>query len=182
MEHRPMTRPLPGLPALAALAVLFLSLAALAPPAAAAGCTLDATVQPGRSIDLVGGGFAAGAGVTIGVVRNGTGEPSVSATADAVGGFTASVDAGPGRGGAYSFSATDGSCTATADAVAVETAGGTSARSGATLPPTDASPTRGSPSGLGGSTPAGLALPLVAAGGILLILAGPFRSRRIRLP
>lgn len=188
-----MTRPLPIPVALAFLAVLLLSLAAVPPSAAAAGCTLDAAVQPGRSIDLAGSGFAAGAGVTIGVVRSGTPQPSIATTADAAGAFAVSVDAGPGRGGAYGFSATDGACTATTEALAVETAGtaaggtapaagsGTSAGSGATLPPTDATRPGGHADAVdGGPLPAGGALLLVAFGSLLLVLSIPTRRRGVR--
>ena len=43
---------------------------------------------------------------------------------DASGEFTYTIDAGPGHGGTYDISATDGTCTATTQVTAVETAGG----------------------------------------------------------
>jgi hypothetical protein len=142
-------------------------------------CSLAATVDRGRSVQLTGSGFAAGAEVTIGVQRNGDTQPSIHVSADAAGGLAVSVDAGPGLGGAYSFSATAGTCTATATAVAVETAGGgggtapspvpgTAGGSGATLPPTDTSALMERSDGSReGAPPLPVAPLLVAAGGAL---------------
>ena len=70
--------------------------------------------------------------------RNGTDDGSQTLHTDANGSFTATVDAGPGRGGQYTLTATAGSATATVDAVAVETAGGTLGGVKPTPPPTDA--------------------------------------------
>jgi hypothetical protein len=116
-------------------AVVLAAAAVLAVPTlvAAAEPSLTTTVIPGQEIDLVGSGFPADADVVLAIQRNGTDAGSQALTTDAVGGFTATIDAGPGRGGVYTLTATSGSVTATVEALAVETAGGLQS----TPPPTD---------------------------------------------
>src|SRR5665811_9820 len=83
-------------------------------------------------------------------------------TADAAGSFTTAIDAGPGRGGAYTLVATSGQLTATTQVVAVETAGG--AGGGIqSPPPTDAAPQRDPV-----RNPAGTPFPVI----LLIVLAG----------
>jgi len=93
---------------------------------AAAGPQLLATVIPGKEIDVVGSGFPASTTVTLVITRNGNPDETRTLGTDAAGTFTTTIDAGPGRGGAYTLVATAGQSTASADIVAVETAGGTS--------------------------------------------------------
>lgn len=93
---------------------------------AAAGPQLLATVIPGKEIDVVGSGFPASTTVTLVITRNGSPDETRTLGTDAAGTFTTTIDAGPGRGGAYTLVATAGQSTASADIVAVETAGGTS--------------------------------------------------------
>lgn len=125
-----------------ALAGLLLSafLASLPTGASAATCTLTATLDPGHSIALAGSGFAAGASVTLDISRNGTPDGSQTLQAGASGAFASSIDAGPGLGGRYTFTATSAGCTATVEAVAVETAGGVVGGTRPTQPPTDVLP------------------------------------------
>jgi hypothetical protein len=101
---------------------------------AAAEPTLTATVIPGQEIDLAGSGFPADADVILAIQRNGSDAGSQALRTDATGAFTATIDAGPGRGGVYTLTATSGSATATVEALAVETAGGLQS---STPPPTD---------------------------------------------
>lgn len=118
--------------------------------ALAAGATLTATVVPGHEIDLVGAGFPASTPITLSITRTGScattpcdphaGSGTRTVTSDARGAFTAVIDAGPGRGGRYVIVATAGSVSASADVVAVETAGGLAPGAKATLPPTDMAP------------------------------------------
>lgn len=126
-----MPRRLPILMIAAAIAIL-------GTPAlvAAAEPTLTATVIPGHEIDLVGAGFPADADVQLAILRNGADDGTQALHTDATGGFTATIDAGPGRGGVYTMTATSGSASATVEALAVETAGGLHS----SPPPTDTVP------------------------------------------
>jgi hypothetical protein len=134
----------------AGLVLVAALLAAPAGVAAAGTCQLSTTVDQGHSITVAGTGF--GAGATIALTQTWSGSTAIATgprgaqvthqtiSADPSGSFSLAVDAGPGHGGTYDFSATAGGCTATAQAVAVETAGGV--RPGTTgvqmtLPPTD---------------------------------------------
>jgi hypothetical protein len=114
------------------------AIAILGTPAlvAAAEPTLTATVIPGHEIDLVGAGFPADADVQLAILRNGADDGTQALHTDATGGFTATIDAGPGRGGVYTMTATSGSASATVEALAVETAGGLHS----SPPPTDTVP------------------------------------------
>jgi hypothetical protein len=164
-----MIRRLPTLAALAAIAIL-----ATPALAAAAGPTLTATVIPGQEIDLAGSGFPADADVQLVILRNGEDSGSQTLHTNASGNFTATIDAGPGRGGEYTATATSGSATATVEALAVETAGGLQA----SPPPTDeAAPGR---SGSGDDGFGRLAiLAMVFASGLGVALA-TFRAVRSR--
>src|SRR5512141_3059255 len=98
-----MTRRLPVLVILAAIAALGTpTLVAAAEPA------LSATVIPGQEIDLAGSGFPADADVQLVILRNGADAGSQVLHTDAAGAFTATIDAGPGRGGGYTMTATAG--------------------------------------------------------------------------
>jgi hypothetical protein len=140
------------------LIALAAGLFALPATAAAAGtCALTTTAAAGHSITVTGTGFTPGADVDITQTWGGsnataggnTGPQTTTSrvVADAAGGFEYTVDAGPGRGGTYDFSAASGGCTATAQAVAVETAGGVNHGTGgsagganSTPPATDTAP------------------------------------------
>ena len=142
--------------------------------AAAAQPSLQATVIPGQEIDVVGSGFPAATDVSLLIQRSNHPDQTRALQTDASGAFTTTIDAGPGLGGAYTLVATAGSSTASADVVAVETAGGT--LGGAqTPPPTDAlAPTSAErPSGF----------PPVAVLGIVIagILGAGWSIRRVRL-
>ncbi len=115
--------------------VLLAAFAILAAPSlvAAAEPALSATVIPGQEIDIVGSGFPADADILLAIERNGADAGSQALHTDATGSFTATIDAGPGRGGVYTVTATSGSASATVEALAVETAGGLQS----TPPPTD---------------------------------------------
>lgn len=130
------------------------AVALLAVPAtvAAAEPTLTATVIPGHEIDVTGSGFPADADVLLAIQRNGADAGSQSLKTDAAGSFTATIDAGPGRGGVYTLTATSGSVTASVEALAVETAGGTAGGLQSSPPPTDTAsgvPGRLAPAGEG---------------------------------
>jgi hypothetical protein len=129
---------------------------------AAAGPQLLATVIPGKEIDVVGSGFPASTAVTLVITRNGNPDETRTLGIDAAGAFTTTIDAGPGRGGAYTLVATAGQSTASADVVAVETAGGTA---GGVLapPPTSTQPTPAPERGLPG-TPVLATLAVLVAG------------------
>jgi len=165
---------------------LLVILAALALPSgvAASAPTLTATLVPGREIDLSGSGFPASTPVTLEISRNGAPTGTRSLATDVSGRFSAVIDAGPGRGGRYAIVATAGTVTASTEIVAVETAGGGTARgTKPSLPPTTAR----SPSGLGDgpSGPAGAVgtiLPWMLALGLAAALGlGWTRVRRGRL-
>jgi hypothetical protein len=144
-------------------ALLVLSSLLLLPAmAAAAGPTLQATVIPGREIDVVGSGFPVSSDVTLVIGRSDHPDGTSVLAADATGSFTTTIDAGPGRGGAYTLVATSGQLSATAQVVAVETAGG--AGGGVQSPP----PTATAPQGDPGHDPAGVPLLVIAA----ILLAG----------
>ncbi|HEX7399836.1 MAG TPA: hypothetical protein VF302_08715 [Candidatus Limnocylindrales bacterium] len=129
---------------------------------AAAGPELQATVVPGREIDVAGSGFPASSDVTLVIQRSSHPDETRALTADAAGSFTTTIDAGPGRGGAYTLVATSGQLTATTQVVAVETAGG--AGSGIQgPPPTDAAPQRDPV-----RNPAGAPFPVI----LVIVLAG----------
>ena len=115
------------------------SLLILPASVAAAGPQLQATVIPGREIDVAGSGFPASSPVTLVIGRSNHPDETRMLSADASGSFTTTIDAGPGRGGAYTLVATSGQLSATAQAVAVETAGGASGTL-ASPPPTDTAP------------------------------------------
>jgi hypothetical protein len=106
--------------------ILLIALGLMAAPAVAAAAepALTATVVPGHEIDVAGSGFPGDADVLLVIERNGAAAGSQALRTDAAGSFTATIDAGPGRGGAYTLVATSGAAKAVADAVAVETAGG----------------------------------------------------------
>jgi hypothetical protein len=106
---------------------------------AAAGPQLQATVIPGREIDVAGSGFPASSTVTLVIGRSNHPDETRTLSADASGSFTTTIDAGPGRGGAYTLVATSGQLSATAQVVAVETAGGAGGAL-ASPPPTDTAP------------------------------------------
>lgn len=138
--------------------------------AAAAGPSLSVTMIPGREIDVVGSGFPASVDVLLVITRNGNPDGTQTLRTDTTGGFTTTIDAGPGRGGDYTLIATAGPNKAVTEVVAVETAGGASGGlSGGvrpTPPPTDtdppaagAAPTAGIPAILG----------LTIVGGLLVI-------------
>jgi hypothetical protein len=139
----------PAFVALSVVTGLFIGLLAIPAVAAAAGpCALSVATTPGHVITVTGTGFDANAAVDVTQTWSGsnatqggnTGPQTTTSqvTADASGGFTFTIDAGPGHGGTYDLSATAGSCTATAQAVAVETAGGVNGGgAGFTPPPTD---------------------------------------------
>jgi hypothetical protein len=118
---------------------VLVALALLAAPAvvAAAEPALTATVIPGQEIDLAGSGFPADADVLLVIERNGADAGSQALRTDSAGSFTATIDAGPGRGGVYTMIATSGSAKAVVEALAVETAGGAGGLQ-SSPPPTDA--------------------------------------------
>ena len=106
------------------------------------------------------------------------------ATSDASGGFTFTIDAGPGHGGTYDIAATAGGCTATAQVTALETAGGintggtggtggTTGVANPTPPATDAAPLADR-----GHGPVPLPVLPVAGGLALLAIAGLLLVRR----
>jgi hypothetical protein len=165
------------------------ALAAPAPSAAAGSCQLSTSVSPGHSITVTGSGFTANTTVDITQKWSGsnstaggaTGPQTTSSTvtADGSGGFELTVDAGPGHGGTYDFTASSASCTATAEAVAVETAGGvrggTNPGNGqVTPPPTDTAPVADL-----GPVPASAA-PLVAIAGGFAFLGLALALKRAR--
>jgi hypothetical protein len=120
--------------------IFLVALGLMAVPAivAAAQPTLTTSVIPGHQIDVAGSGFPASADVLLVIQRNGVAAGSQTLRSDVAGSFSASIDAGPGRGGAYNLVATSGSAKAVADVVAVETAGaGTTGGLQQTPPPTD---------------------------------------------
>jgi hypothetical protein len=127
-------------------------------------CSVDVSVDPGHEIALNGTGFAPGSSVTAIWTRNGGGASSLGvADTDTSGAFELAIPAGPGQGGSYAITISDGTCTTAVMATAVETAiGGTQP----TPPPTDAE----QPAGRGGS-PTGLPIPL-GAGLAVLAAAG----------
>ncbi len=129
---------------------------------AAAGPALQATVIPGREIDVVGSGFPASSAVTLFIGRSNHPDETRALTADATGSFTTTIDAGPGRGGVYTLVATSGQLSVRAQVVAVETAGG--AGGGVQSPP----PTATAPKGDPGRDPASAPVLLVVA----ILLAG----------
>jgi hypothetical protein len=108
---------------------------------AAAQPQLVATVVPGTEISVVGSGFPASADVTLVIHRSNHPDETRTLRSDAAGSFTTTIDAGPGRGGAYALVATAGASTATVDVVAVETAGGSGG--GIRPPATDTQPRSG---------------------------------------
>ncbi len=125
---------------------------------AAGSCSLATSTSPGHVITVTGSGFDPNADVAVtqtwsgsnATVGGSTGPQTTTSkvTSDASGGFTFTIDAGPGHGGSYAIEATAGACTATTTAVAVETAGGinrgttggTTTGTSATPPPTDTAP------------------------------------------
>ena len=163
------------------------------PAAAPSTCTLTAQVEAGRAIIVEGTGFALSTDVTVTQVWDGssaalnspgTGTTTTqTVTTDAAGAFSITVPAGPGRGGQYHFTAVGGGCTATVDAVAVETAGGLNGGTtgGLTPTPPDALPPTDTAAGTAPPPPANPALPIIvlAIGAALTVLAaGMLRPRR----
>jgi hypothetical protein len=156
--------------------ILLVALGLMAAPAivAAAQPLLTATVVPGHEIDVTGTGFPGNADVLLAIERNGAAAGSQTLRTDAAGSFTATIDAGPGRGGAYTLVATSGSARAVADVVAVETAGaGGTGGIQPTPPPTDAA----SSVPLGPAPASGWARGLVAVLVSLFLTAGWLRQR-----
>jgi hypothetical protein len=143
-------------------------LLALPGAVAAAEPTLTATPIPGKEIDVVGAGFPADADVLLTIQRNGTDDGSQDLRTDSTGAFTATIDAGPGRGGVYTLTATSGSVTATVEAVAVETAGGLGPSPSSQPPATD---TVVGPAGQSNSPGEGQIAVLALIGGIGLGVA-----------
>jgi hypothetical protein len=174
------------------LSALFAGLIALPATAAAATCELTTAVSPGHEITITGTGFAPSASVAITTTWSGsnataggnTGPQTTSdtATADASGEFTFTIDAGPGRGGTYDISATAGGCTATTRVEALETAGGlNNGGAGVTPPPTDTVDVPAGRSGGGLPIADVLALILaVSALGFVLVLRRSDRDARER--
>ena len=115
------------------------SLLILPASVAAAGPLLQTTVIAGREIDVAGSGFPASSTVTLVIGRSNHPDETRTLSADVAGSFTTTIDAGPGRGGAYTLVATSGQLSATAQVVAVETAGGAGGAL-ASPPPTDTAP------------------------------------------
>ncbi len=155
--------------------LLLLVLLAVPAVAVAAGPSLTATTVAGHEIDLVGAGFPASTAVTLTITRTGpcaitpcdphAGSGTRTVMSDANGGFTATIPAGPGRGGQYAIVATAGTMRASVDVVAVETAGGLAPGAKGTLPPTDRLPDPAS-GGTGAGLPLG-ALLVLGLGGLL---------------
>jgi hypothetical protein len=152
-------------------------------------CGLSTTVRNGIDISVQGTGFAAAADVLVTQVwDHGNENPNVppsgptttkTYTSTASGTFAFVVPAGPGHGGHYSWTASDQSCTASVEAIAVETAGGTCGScggAGSTLPPTDAVDVPPSPTT--DSQPY-LAV-MVAAGLLAFVVAGMRLYRRAK--
>jgi len=174
------------------LLALLAGLFALPATTLAAGtCALTTAVSPGHVITVTGTGFDASTDVAITQTWSGTSATAGGNTgpqttteqvpSDATGRFTFTIDAGPGHGGTYDIEATAGACTATAQVVALETAGGinhgtsggTTGGTAATPPATDTAPI----AGRGSSVPSA---PIVAipVGSALLALAFVLRRRR----
>lgn len=150
------------------------SLLILPASVAAAGPELQATVVPGREIDVAGSGFPASIDVTLVIGQSNHPDETRALTTDATGSFATTIDAGPGRGGAYTLVATSGQLTATVQVVAVETAGG--AGGGIQRPPpTDAAPRQGP-----GRNPAGAQLPVILAIAVAGALGAGWSMRRAR--
>ena len=164
-----MTRRVPIL--LTAVAIAILGTPAFV---AAAEPTLAATVIPGQEIDVAGAGFPADADVQLAILRNGADAGSQALHTDATGGFAATIDVGPGRGGVYTMTATSGTATATVEALAVETAGGLQSAP----PPTDTVP--GGPGGSGREVDRLAILALIGAGALSVAMSA-FRRRARRV-
>ena len=124
---------------------------------AAGSCELTTAVSPGHVITVTGTGFAASIDVAITQTWSGsnataggnTGPQTTTTTvpSDASGGFTFTIDAGPGHGGTYHIEATAGACTASASrapgisrGINPGTTGGTTTGAAATPPATDTAP------------------------------------------
>jgi hypothetical protein len=155
---------------------LLVILGALILPATvvAAQPQLAATVVPGTEIDVVGSGFPPSADVTLVIRRSNHAEETRTLRADAAGSFTATIDAGPGRGGAYTLVATAGATTATVDVVAVETAGGSGG--GPQSPPTTATLPAPGRAGATSGVPIGPAVIVIFGG----LVGGIWALRRMR--
>jgi hypothetical protein len=154
--------------------IVALGLLAVPTIVAAAEPALATSLVPGQEIDVSGTGFPADADVLLVIQRNGADDGSQTLHADAAGSFTATIAAGPGRGGAYTLIATSGSAKAVAEIVAVETAGGL-ATGGVqpTQPATDAAPVE-----MTGSDPSTAWAVLAAAALVSLLLAIGYRRER----
>jgi hypothetical protein len=171
--------------------LLLSGLFALPATVAAAGtCQLTTATTPGHVIAVTGSGFAPSGTVTITQTWSGsnataggnTGPQTTTktVTADASGGFDFTIDAGPGHGGTYDIEATDGSCTVKTQAVAVETAGGTT--TGGTNGGSDTPPATDTVDLQGGTAPASPVMPVIVlvAGVVLLGLAAILRRDQTR--
>ena len=117
-----------------------------------------------------------GSSATLGSAGTG-GRTTQTVQSDASGSFELTVPAGPGHGGQYTFSATAGGCTATAEVVSVETAGGLhgDGTTGPTTPPTDTDPEVAASDSI-------IPLLLVAAALVGMLLIGLAVSRRRARP
>jgi hypothetical protein len=156
-----------------AMLIFVAAVALLAAPAfvSAAEPTLTATVMPGKEIDVTGTDFPANADVLLAIQRNGAAAGSQTLKTDAAGAFSATIDAGPGRGGVYTMTATSGAAKAIVEALAVETAGGGGLQS--SPPPTNTAPVAASTSApVHGGT-----IALVALLTVLMLAMATFRRR-----
>ncbi len=152
------------------------SLLILPASAAAAGPQLQATVIPGREIDVAGSGFPASSTVTLVISRSNHPDETRMLAADASGSFTTTIDAGPGHGGAYTLVASAGQLRATAQVVAVETAGGAGGGL-ASPPPTDTAPLPDP-----GRAPAGAPLAVILAVALAGAIGAGWSFRRVGRP
>jgi hypothetical protein len=124
------------------LATIGLAMLLALPSAALAdGPALSATTTrqgPVTIIDLSGTGFGPGSQVRLLVSRNGDALNTRALLADASGGFSTTLEYGPGLGGRYTFTATSPAGTASSEVVVVETAGAGVGGTRPTMPATDA--------------------------------------------
>ena len=156
------------------IVIVAIGLLAVPTIVAAAEPTLATSLVPGQEIDVSGTGFPADADVLLVIQRNGADAGSQTLHSDPAGSFTATIAAGPGRGGAYTLIATSGSTKAVADIVAVETAGGLATGGVQPTPPT----TDAAPAGTTGSDPTTEWAVLAAAALVSLLLALGYRRQR----
>jgi hypothetical protein len=150
-------------------------------------CQLTTQPHAGQDIVVSGTAFAPGTDVEITQTWGGSsatlgsagtgGTTTQTVQSDASGAFELTVPAGPGHGGQYTFSATAGGCTATAEVVAIETAGGLhgDGTTEPTQPPTDTAPAAVVSDPL-------IPLLLIAAALLGLLLTGLAAARRRSRP